>query len=312
MDNMDNNIFGSGFDRTNADQPAVDPAQQSAAQPEASAPHSEYAQPENPAPHSEYAQQSTSAPQDAPAPQTTPAGGVNAEADGSYSMVHPAGGTTFFRAPEQTNTAYQPNAGSFFNPTGAHDARPSQDQSGAQNGYAQNPYGASGYNAPGYAPNPGYGTTTPGQGAYAGYTGYSAPQPEPKKEKKPKKGVSAGAVAAICAVTVLLSGGAAFGGTLLARRFGGNDGGEKEIVRDTAVLYRSVNTDDGVVGDATVNEVVTAVADSVVEINTEFTSTGMFQYISSGAGSGIIIDENGYILTNNHIITNEGKYADAI
>ncbi len=54
----------------------------------------------------------------------------------------------------------------------------------------------------------------------------------------------------------------------------------------------------------TIPQVVEKTADSVVEITTEIVATSPFmqQYITSGAGSGVIIAENGYILTNNHVI----------
>lgn len=54
----------------------------------------------------------------------------------------------------------------------------------------------------------------------------------------------------------------------------------------------------------TVSEVYYAVANSVVEITTETvqTSIWMGQYISTGAGSGVIIDKSGLIVTNNHVI----------
>ena len=53
-----------------------------------------------------------------------------------------------------------------------------------------------------------------------------------------------------------------------------------------------------------VSEVYLAVADSVVEITTETvqTSIWMGQYVSQGAGSGVVIDESGFIVTNNHVI----------
>lgn len=55
----------------------------------------------------------------------------------------------------------------------------------------------------------------------------------------------------------------------------------------------------------TIPQVVEKTADSVVEITTEIVATSPFmqQYITSGAGSGVIIAENGYILTNNHVIS---------
>ena len=54
----------------------------------------------------------------------------------------------------------------------------------------------------------------------------------------------------------------------------------------------------------TVATVVNRVAASVVEITTETVVQSGFlgQYISSGAGSGVIISDEGYVVTNNHVI----------
>ncbi len=52
-----------------------------------------------------------------------------------------------------------------------------------------------------------------------------------------------------------------------------------------------------------ITEVYHAVADSVVEITTEVVQMSMWgQYVSSGAGSGVIIEKSGIIVTNYHVI----------
>ena len=77
----------------------------------------------------------------------------------------------------------------------------------------------------------------------------------------------------------------------------------------TAWLVRAdlQNTQQIAISDQPVSQgvaVVEKVADSVVSITTETAHYDWFgrQAISSGAGSGVIISEDGYILTNNHVI----------
>ena len=58
-----------------------------------------------------------------------------------------------------------------------------------------------------------------------------------------------------------------------------------------------------------VQQIVDAAADAVVEINTETVINDMWfrQVIRPGAGSGVIITPNGYIMTNNHVIEKSDK-----
>ena len=80
--------------------------------------------------------------------------------------------------------------------------------------------------------------------------------------------------------------------------FFGSDEQTKIYISDSTGLVTK-----GKIGDEnlTIADVSALVADSVVEITTSETSWSGIVY-SSGAGSGVIINENGVILTNNHVI----------
>ena len=56
-------------------------------------------------------------------------------------------------------------------------------------------------------------------------------------------------------------------------------------------------------------EVAALTSDTVVEIQTETMTYSQFigQYVSSGAGSGVVISSDGYIVTNNHVIEDATK-----
>lgn len=142
----------------------------------------------------------------------------------------------------------------------------------------------------------------------------------PAKKRSTAKTVLA--VVSIFLAMLLLAGGAGVGGYFIAMHFtdsqadSDRDGGTQfggEDAKDPQDTSGTANPSTGVVlvpdslgtkEKGTIADVVTKVADSVVEITTEFATVDSFYY-TEGAGSGVIINENGYLLTNNHVIEDD-------
>lgn len=131
----------------------------------------------------------------------------------------------------------------------------------------------------------------------------------PKKDKEKKQGLSKGAVAVLLIICILVSGAAGFGGSILASKMNLTDHAASDSADNTTSTDGSTDktssaskTSSG--PDKTTAEITEIAAPSVVEITTEVVQTSEFygQYIQQGAGSGVIIKEDGTIITNNHVI----------
>ena len=129
------------------------------------------------------------------------------------------------------------------------------------------------------------------------------------KPAKANRSFGTGTVAILlvcCFAISLLSGFGA--GMFAAMRYDAAvDNGESDGFFDKSspsVIYQNISASAADAKEGTVAAVASAVENTVVEIKTEVVTTGSFfgQYIQSGAGSGVIITSDGYIVTNNHVI----------
>ncbi|MBR1482523.1 MAG: trypsin-like peptidase domain-containing protein [Ruminococcus sp.] len=101
-------------------------------------------------------------------------------------------------------------------------------------------------------------------------------------------------------LTVVASAALGFGGGFLAKNLSSTTTGNVTINQVSSGAVTNASS----VSASTTSDIVKKTADSVVEIATEGITTGSFarQYVTQGAGSGVIISADGYIVTNHHVI----------
>ena len=106
---------------------------------------------------------------------------------------------------------------------------------------------------------------------------------------------------------MIVSGGVGFGGAAAANALFGND--TPSSAKAGSVKTTGYTLEDATGSNKTVQEITKEARPSVVEIKTESVSSDSWiqQYVTQGAGSGVIITSDGDIVTNNHVIEGASK-----
>ncbi len=131
---------------------------------------------------------------------------------------------------------------------------------------------------------------------------------KPKKPRQPGMPISLTrkSLALLIALCVVVSALFGFGGSYLANALNGGHSGSSKTA---SVSKNGYKLEDATGSKMTVQEVTNKTKDSVVEIKTESVSADawMQQYVTEGAGSGVVMTADGYIMTNNHVIDGASK-----
>ncbi|MGY4859942.1 trypsin-like peptidase domain-containing protein [Cryobacterium sp. AP23] len=144
-----------------------------------------------------------------------------------------------------------------------------------------------------------YNPTPAQQQAYANANGY-APQPAPgaKAPKDPNRRKGSVALIAALAIGALVGGASGAGVTAFVISDQGNGTPASQAEGPNTVVVN--NTDS-------VNEITAVAAKASPSVVTIEVASGD----SGGTGSGVILSEDGYILTNTHVVTLDGATSDA-
>ena len=126
----------------------------------------------------------------------------------------------------------------------------------------------------------------------------------PKKKVREKKYVTRGTLVVFMIITMIVS---AMLGAVAGVLFSQTGGGTVKERVDSELSH--LNLGDATGGELTVAEIIQKNEDSVVEIVVSGTTQGIWGQLelTQGAGSGVIVSEDGYIATNYHVIEGANK-----
>lgn len=226
--------------------------------------------------------------------QAAPAPAEPAEAAPAPAVPAPAEPTA--DAPRPTGTVYTPGQAPQPYVAGQYHHEPATAPAPGQTAPTTPLTGAAAAAAAATAPQHhanagGSGTVPPAFGGPAVASAAPAPAPAPAKQRRVGLGVAAAIVAA-----ALIGGASGAGVTALV--VGGDDNGTTQT---TSGAERIVVNDT-----ESVNQVTAVAASASPSVVTIEVAGGQGQ----GTGSGVILSEDGYVLTNTHVVTLDGATGD--